>query len=124
MTRWGIVLGVLLSASAIAGQGHAQAPPLRDSQPLPKPAPEAIQHGAQPNAEEVRPGSPSGNMPSAAVGNLQRDPVERRILGLPITAALVIAAVLVVLVALGAFVIPGISRRRMARGGGTYGPRR
>src|SRR2546427_8282397 len=40
-----------------------------------------VQHGAQPNPQEVRPGSPQGDAPSAAVGTLERDrrpPTARR----------------------------------------------
>lgn len=79
-----------------------------------------VQHGAQPNPQEVRPGSPQGNAPSAAVGSLERDRVERRILGLPVTAVLIIGGALVVILALGSVIIPRARRRRQARGGGTY----
>ncbi len=59
-------------------------------------------------------------MPSASAGRLARDPVERRVLGLPVTAALVIAAVILGLLAIAGLVLPGARRRRQARGGGTY----
>lgn len=81
---------------------------------------QAVQHGAQPNPQEVRPGNPQGDAPSATVGSLERDRVERRILGLPVTAVLVIGGALVVLLTLGSVVIPRARRRRQARGGGTY----
>ena len=44
--------------------------------------------------------------------------------GLPVTAALLIAGVLIVLVAAAAFLVPGARRRAEARGNGTYGPPR
>ena len=81
---------------------------------------QAVQHGAQPNPQEVRPGSPQGDAPSAAVGSLERDRVERRILGLPVNAVLVIGAVLIALVVVAGLVIPRARRRGQARGGGTY----
>jgi hypothetical protein len=81
---------------------------------------QAVQHGAQPNPQEVRPGSPEGDSPSTAVGTLERDTVERRILGLPVNALLVIGGVLVVLLVVGGIVIPRARRRSQARGGGTY----
>lgn len=81
---------------------------------------EAVQHGAQPNASEVRPGSRDGDAPSAAAGDLVVEP-QRRILGLPITTALVVAGVLLVLLVVAGVVIPEANRRRRARGGGTYG---
>ena len=81
---------------------------------------QAVQHGAQPNSQEVRPGTPEGDAPSAAVGSLERDRVERRILGLPVTALLVIGGALIVLLTLGSVVIPRARRRRQARGGGSY----
>ena len=52
-----------------------------------------------------------------------RDPVERRILGLPVTAVLVIAVVILGLFALAGLILPRARRRRQARGGGTYGRR-
>src|SRR5581483_1829309 len=52
----------------------------------------AVQHGAQPNPGEVRPGSPQGDAPSETAGALSRPEQARRVLGLPVTAALVITA--------------------------------
>jgi hypothetical protein len=78
--------------------------------------------GSQPNAGEVRPGSPDGHRPSRTAGTLGDEPVERQILGLPVTA-IVIAGVLLALVALAGIVIPRPGRRAHARGNGTY-PRR
>ena len=79
-----------------------------------------MQHGAQPNPAEVRPGSRDGDAPSAAAGDLVGEP-ERRILGLPITAALLVAGLLLLLLVVAGIVIPEANRRRRARGGGTYG---
>ncbi len=79
-----------------------------------------VQRGAQPNPAEVRPGNRDGDAPSAAAGELMPRPA-RRILGLPVDAALIIAGVLVVLALFAGFVIPGARRRDRARGGGTYG---
>jgi len=79
-----------------------------------------VQRGAQPNPAEVRPGNRDGDAPSAAAGELIPRPA-RRILGLPVDAALIIAGVLVVLALFAGVVIPGARRRDRARGGGTYG---
>ena len=79
-----------------------------------------VQRGAQPNPAEVRPGNRDGDAPSAAAGDLIPRPA-RRILGLPVDAALIIAGVLVVLALFAGVVIPGARRRDRARGGGTYG---
>jgi len=79
-----------------------------------------VQRGAQPNPAEVRPGNRDGDAPSAAAGELVPRPA-RRILGLPVDAALIIAGVLVVLALFAGVVIPGARRRDRARGGGTYG---
>ena len=79
-----------------------------------------VQRGAQPNPGEVRPGNRDGDAPSAAAGELVPRPA-RRILGLPVDAALIIAGLLVVLALFAGVVIPGARRRDRARGGGTYG---
>jgi hypothetical protein len=79
-----------------------------------------VQRGEQPNAAEVRPGNRDGDAPSAAAGELLPRP-GRRVLGLPVDAALIIAGVLVVLALFAGIVIPGARRRDRARGGGTYG---
>ncbi len=79
-----------------------------------------VQRGAQPNPGEVRPGNRDGDAPSAAAGELMPQPA-RRILGLPVDAALIIGGVLVVLALFAGVVIPGARRRDRARGGGTYG---
>lgn len=79
--------------------------------------------GTGPGGQEVRPGNPDGNAPSASAGRIAREPVERRIFGMPITAVLVISAVLFGLLALAGFVVPGARRRARARSNGTYGKR-
>ena len=79
-----------------------------------------VQRGTQPNAAEVRPGNRDGDAPSAAAGDLVNRPA-RRILGLPVDAALLIAGVIVVLAVVAGIVIPGARRRDRPRGGGTYG---
>jgi hypothetical protein len=71
-----------------------------------------IQHGAQPNPGEVRPGSPEGDTESATEGMLLPER-ERRIFGLPLPALLVIGSVIVVLLALPAVIRR--SRRRPPR---------
>jgi len=109
------ILLALVALSLAVGPAAAQLvpPPAKsDRQP--------VEHGAQPNTGEVRPANPDGDAPSAAAGDLVTRP-ERRILGLPITTALVLAGVLVALLILAGVVIPGASRRHRARGGGTYG---
>ena len=74
-----------------------------------------------PGGQELRPGSPDGDAPSASAGELTRKSVERRVLGLPVNAALLIAALILGLLALAGLVLPSARRRRQARGGGTYG---
>jgi hypothetical protein len=79
-----------------------------------------VQRGSQPNPAEVRPGSPDGDAPSAAAGTVV-DRAERRVFGLPVTAALIIGALLVVLVVVAGVLIPSARRRERPRGGGSYG---
>ena len=101
----------LLLASPVAAQ--VVPPPAKsDSKP--------VEHGAQPNDSEVRPGNRDGDAPSAAAGDLLKKP-GRRLLGLPISAALIIGGLLIGLVIVAGVVIPASNRRRRARGGGTYG---
>jgi hypothetical protein len=85
------------------------------------PGPGVVQRGSQPNAGEVRPGSPDGDAPSAAAGRLVRDPDVRRVLGLPVSTALIIGGVLMALLVLAWIVIPRARPENRARGGGTYG---
>ena len=79
-----------------------------------------VQRGTQPNPAEVRPGNREGDAPSASAGELVTRQ-SRRILGLPIDAALIIAGVIIVLALIAGLLIPGARRRDRARGGGTYG---
>jgi hypothetical protein len=108
----GILLALTLLAAPVAAQGIY--PPAKDDR-------DAVQHGAQPNPSEVRPGNRDGDAPSAAAGDLVTRPA-RRILGLPASTALVLAGALVGLLIVAGLVIPGAKRRHRARGGGTYGP--
>ena len=79
--------------------------------------------GTGPGGQEVRPGSRDGDAPSASAGRIAKEPVERRIFGMPITAVLLISAVLLGLLALAGFILPSSRRRARARGNGTYGER-
>jgi hypothetical protein len=121
IVRLGLVLALALgtAAGAVAAGSPVRAQPA-GSEPAP-PEPPAMRHGAQPNPYEVRPGSPEGDAPSASVGALSREPQERRVLGLPVGAVLVIAGVLVAVLALAGIAVPRARRRHRARGGGTYG---
>lgn len=81
-----------------------------------------VQRGDQPNAAEVRPGNRDGDAPSAAAGDIVRHE-PRRILGLPVNAAILIAGAVLLLVVIAGLILPGARRRDRARGGGTYGGR-
>ena len=81
-----------------------------------------VQRGNQPNAGEVRPGSRDGDQPSASAGEVRQEQA-RRIFGLPMTTALIIAAVIVAMLALAGAALPS-HRRAKARGNGTYGRER
>ncbi len=74
-----------------------------------------VQRGGQPNAGEVRPGNRDGDSPSASAGEVVRREETRRIFGLPVTVALIIAAAIVTIVALAGFVLPESRRRGRAR---------
>ena len=120
-----IALALLLSP----GEGAAQTPPDRPAAGINRETGSpgsagpkedgVVQRGSQPNAGEVRPGSRDGDHPSASAGEL-RPREAQRIFGLPVTAALVIAAAIIAIVAVAGFVVPQ-ARRRAARGNGTYG---
>ena len=119
--KWLIAVTLLVLAPALAHAQDAKRPaPERSSTPNYGTAPDA---GTGPGGQEIRPGSPDGDSPSASAGRIAHDPVERRILGLPVTAALVIAAVILGLVALAGVVVPSARRRSRARGNGTDGQR-
>jgi len=117
------VLVVLAAANPAAAQDRPAAGMNREQNAPGAAGPKdsgVVQRGAQPNPAEVRPGNRDGDAPSAAAGELVPRPA-RRILGLPVDAALIIAGVLVVLALFAGVVIPGARRRDRARGGGTYG---
>jgi hypothetical protein len=109
------IVMLALTAVLVAAPAGAQVVP-----PPAKSDRDAVQHGAQPNPSEVRPGNRDGDTPSAAAGDLVARPA-RRILGLPVTTVLVLAGALVALAIVAGLVIPSASRRRRARGGGAYG---
>jgi hypothetical protein len=79
-----------------------------------------VQRGQQPNAAEVRPGNRDGDAPSASAGNVVARP-EQRLFGLPVTAALLIGALIIALFVVAGVIIPGTRRREKPQGGGTYG---
>jgi hypothetical protein len=83
----------------------------------------AIQRSTQPDPAAVRPGNRDGDNPSASSGDLVRSPGDHRILGLPVTVALLLGGVIVVLLVIAGIVIPESRRRARPRGNGTYGPR-
>ena len=83
----------------------------------------AIQRSTQPDPADVRPGNRDGDNPSASSGDLVPRTAEHRILGLPVTVALLLAGVIVVLLVIAGIIIPETRRRARARGNGTYGPR-
>ena len=107
------ILILLAAASSAPGQYAPTQGPAKDDR-------SAVQHGAQPNPGEVRPGSRDGDRPSASAGELVPRP-GRRILGLPVNTALLVAGAVVVIAAIGALAIPRTRRRAQARGNGTYG---
>jgi hypothetical protein len=117
------VLIVLAAANPVVAQDRPAAGMNREQNAPGAAGPKdsgVVQRGGQPNPAEVRPGNRDGDAPSAAAGELMPRPA-RRILGLPVDAALIIAGVLVVLALFAGIVIPGARRRDRARGGGTYG---
>jgi hypothetical protein len=130
MIRIWIVLAMLIAAPAFvqaqatdrapaAGQNRDQdapgsAGPARDGS--------AVQHGAQPNAAEVRPGTQDGDSPSASAGTLVKRAVDRRIFGIPVNAAMVIGAAIIAILFVAAILVPSRYRTR-AQGNGTYGRR-
>jgi hypothetical protein len=79
-----------------------------------------VEHGSRPDPGAVRPGNQDGDQPSAAAGDLVRDTKPRRVLGLPVNAALVIGGVLVLLFVVAGVAIPAARRRERARGNGAY----
>jgi hypothetical protein len=76
----------------------------------------------QPHPGDVRPGSAAGDAPSASVGTLERSTAPR-VLGMSVSAVIVLAGLIVALFVLAGIVIPAARRRERARGGGAYGRR-
>jgi hypothetical protein len=110
-----VALAVLAVSSVAQAQTSVMPPPA-------KPDAGPVEHGARPDPQAVRPGSPAGDAPSASVGTVVRDPAgPRRVLGLPVSSALLIGGVIAALLAIGGLVIPAARRRERARGNGTYG---
>lgn len=119
-----VVLALGMLAEIAAGQYQ---PPIGSTPPTPPPAKSdasPVQHGAQPSPGEMRPGSEAGDSPSAATGAFEPRQHERRVIGLPVNTAILIAGVLVVLLVIAGVIVPNARRRTQARGGGTYGRRR
>jgi hypothetical protein len=116
--RWLIALIVLALVPALADAQDKRPAPERSSEPNYGTGQDA---GTGPSGQEVRPGNRDGDAPAASAGRIVRNPTERRILGLPVTAVLVIAAVILGVVALLGVVLPSARRRARARGNGTYG---
>jgi hypothetical protein len=106
-----IALVAMLVADPVAAQ--VAPPPAKSDR-------EPVQHGAQPNPDELRPGNRDGDAPSAAAGDLVAKP-GRRVFGLPVTAALVVGGLLLALLVVAGVAIPAATRRRRAQGGGTFG---
>jgi hypothetical protein len=116
--RWLIAVTLLALVPALAQAQETRRPAAeRGSEPNYGTAPDA---GTGPGGQEVRPGNRDGDAPSASAGRVARDPIQRRILGLPVTAVLVIAAVILGVVALAGLIVPSARRRSRARGNGTY----
>jgi hypothetical protein len=117
MRRLIAVMLLVLVPELVSAQDAKRPRPERSSEPNYGTAPGP---GTGPGGQEIRPGSPDGDAPSASAGQIAREPVQR-IFGLPVTTVLVIAAVILGLLAIAGFVIP--NTRRRARGDGTYGQR-
>jgi hypothetical protein len=109
------IVAIVLAGALLAAPAAAQVVP-----PPAKSDRDPVQHGAQPNPDEVRPGSREGDAPSAAAGELLAKP-GRRIFGLPATTMLLVGGLLIALLLVAGVLIPGAKRRRRAQGGGTYG---
>ena len=119
--KWLIAVTLMVLVPALAGSQETKRPaPERSSEPNYGTRPDS---GTGPGGQEIRPGSPDGDAPSASAGRVAKEPVERRILGLPVNAVLIIAAVIIGLIALAGLVVPSSRRRARARGNGTYGRR-
>lgn len=75
---------------------------------------QAVQHGAQPDPQDVRPGNAEGDSPSAAAGQIQRD-AEPRVLGLPRHAVVTVGVILAALIVASWLLRAGARRRSLRR---------
>jgi hypothetical protein len=123
------VVMMLLIAAPVFAQGPDRAPAAGQNRDQGAPGSaggtgdgSAVQHGAQPNAAEVRPGTQDGDSPSASAGTLVKRAVDRRIFGIPVNAAMVIGAAIIAILFVAAVLVPSRYRTR-AQGNGTYGRR-
>jgi hypothetical protein len=116
---WVLVIAFGMVAEVVAAQ-YVTPTPAPAAAPPAKTDRSAVEHGSRPDPGAVRPGNEAGDQPSAAAGDLVRKEQERRILGLPVNAALIVGGVIVLLLVVAGVVIPGARRRHQARGGGTY----
>src|SRR5512132_1332612 len=121
-----VVVALLVAAALAHAESSSPAAGTKLEQNAPgsavsKPGGSAAQLGSEPNAGEVRPGNREGNAPSASAGTPLRGPVERRILGLPVTAAIVIGGAIVALALAGSAIQRG--RRAGRAQGNAYGRR-
>jgi hypothetical protein len=124
MIRIWIVLAMLVVAPAVVqAQATDRAPAAGENREQGAPGSagssrdgSAVQHGSQPNAAEVRPGSADGDAPSASAGTVVKRPIDRRILGLPVNAVMVIGAAIIAIVVVAGLVVP--RRRARLRGNG------
>jgi hypothetical protein len=117
--RWVIAVTLLALVPALAGaQDTKRSTPERSSEPNYGTGQDS---GTGPGGQEIRPGSRDGDSPSASAGRIAKEPVERRILGLPVTAVLVIAGGILGIVALAGLVLPHARRGTRARGNGASG---
>jgi hypothetical protein len=117
LVTFAVALGML--AEVIGAQSTNPALPSPTAPPA-KSDKAPVEHGSRPDPGAVRPGNQDGDQPSASAGDLIRDAKQRRIFGLPVNAALVVAGVIVALFVVAGVAIPAARRRDRARGNGAY----